>query len=268
MASRSDAITCDIPFKGSIDPQIRGYLLNELIKYILYEKSQMPEMFDQLKKHINVRGKNANPKSSNKHDRQAFLLYSSCEKLFGSIRTNFQTCPHIQECAIILGTSALSPKEVFHITFPPEDPSSRRQKRLSAEDCKRFLFLEIFAKDPFFSGTILPCTNMHVLLLAPRNLKLNGFSVKPVYKPSKRGQHYYLNLLQDDDDEVSFQSDLNHNNLDLSGIEPLTPAKKDDDAVLNDLNALNLLDDDENSNIWYQASISIKGYRISSSSLF
>ncbi|XP_029637777.1 MAD2L1-binding protein [Octopus sinensis] len=267
MACRSavhpNSVVCDIPFKGIIDTEIRAYLLNELIKYILYEKSQMPEMFDQLKKHINVRGKNANPKSSNKNDRQAFLLYSSCEKLFGSIVANFQTNPQIQECAIILGSSALSPKEVFHITFPPADSSQHSQKPLSAKDCKRFLFLQIFAKDPFFSGSRLPCTNMHVLLLGPRQLKLTGFSAKPVYKPSKRGQHYYLNLLQDsdpDDDEVSFHPKHNYSH-DLSGFEPLMPSKKDD-SVLSDLHALNLLDDDDDSQIWYQANISVKGYHI------
>ena len=52
-----DSVVCNISFDGLLDKNSKATLFNELIKYILFEKNQMPEMFDQLKRNTHVRGK-------------------------------------------------------------------------------------------------------------------------------------------------------------------------------------------------------------------
>lgn len=51
------SVMCNISFDGLLDKSNEAALFNELIKYILFEKNQMPEMFDQLKRSTRVRGK-------------------------------------------------------------------------------------------------------------------------------------------------------------------------------------------------------------------
>lgn len=50
-------VMCNISFDGLLDKSNEAALFIELIKYILFEKNQMPEMFDQLKRSTRVRGK-------------------------------------------------------------------------------------------------------------------------------------------------------------------------------------------------------------------
>ncbi|CAE1273488.1 unnamed protein product [Acanthosepion pharaonis] len=262
-------VMCNISFDGLLDKSNEAALFIELIKYILFEKNQMPEMFDQLKRSTRVRGKNANPKISNKNERQAFLLFSSCQKLFADITSAFQNLYDIKESIIVLGSSPTNPKEIYHIQFPTTVTSGL--KPLSCKESKQSLFLQIFAQDPFHVGQKIALTNLHVLLLLPRCTKIQGFTAKPTYKVPGRSQHYYLKLTckAKEDPEVSLVSQPKVTDivLDISGIVPLDIDDENEEKcsqpIANDKEFFKLVEEEtEDDYIWFQANVNIKGYQL------
>lgn len=50
----SRSLTCKISFDGILQPDVRSFLVVEIIKYFLYQREQIPLPFDQFKRREKV----------------------------------------------------------------------------------------------------------------------------------------------------------------------------------------------------------------------
>ena len=232
----------DVYFDGALLSETRGSLVVELIKYLLYERQQIPVPFDDLKKlHepapdsctkendanvVNSRMKNMFsfgsklPTTKSVQQQKTDSTIASLTNLFEQIRKTFEKCPEIEQVAVVFGSTVMTPKESYVINFPPPCADA---DHIPFASCKRILFRQIFEQDILGAlGKSLPPTNMSVILSAPRSCPVSWFLPKMSLAAPKRGTVTTFNLCCSYTVPVS--SELTFNGGDwsiISGIELL-----------------------------------------------
>lgn len=100
-------------------------LINEILKSLVYQKSQIPYPYNWLKMIVErKRQKNDHDivSSTNftveRHYRLASAAYDNLEEIMRNIRKQFESHTRIQEVLILFGTTPQCPKEVFTIKVP------------------------------------------------------------------------------------------------------------------------------------------------------
>lgn len=99
-------------------------LINEIIKSLVYQKSQIPYPYNWLKMIVERRRKKSDPDVTatnfavERHYRVASAAYDTLEAIMRNIRKEFESHSQIQEVLILFGTTPQCPKEAFTIKVP------------------------------------------------------------------------------------------------------------------------------------------------------
>ncbi|XP_052104305.1 MAD2L1-binding protein-like [Mytilus californianus] len=228
----------DLIFDGGIQSHTRCILVKEYLKYILYERQQIPVPYEQVKQGLkimedqlhNVNDVKTGPEHKQQKPpvRRSFVskmelrkitkLVKGLDELFEKLVENFEICPEVRQVLFLLGGTTVSPKECYLITLPPYHPESNN---LSSKFCIRYLMKELIMQD--FVGKLkdVRTTNAIVMLNAPADSGIKWFLPKPNFTLPSRGTKFSLNLISNPNSDV-FNHDLTHeeNEIEISGIEP------------------------------------------------
>ncbi|GFS24757.1 MAD2L1-binding protein [Elysia marginata] len=255
MAGVSKIHSHEIIFDGALLSTTRASLVTELLQYFLYERQQIPLPVDQLRSVIdNARPQRSSddngigrdgdlrlrphsdctvdeqeiyrvPITTNKFSSSApqfrkvgNLLDELCQ-LSEKLRQAFETCPEIEQVAVLFGGTVVSPKESYVIKFPPPCPDA---DSLPLKSCKRNLFQQVISED--FLGsltTTLAPTNVTVLISAPRTCPLQWFLPKQTLKSPKLGTIINFNFHCDYLVPICHDLTMADGEFELSGLELL-----------------------------------------------
>lgn len=110
-----------------LTPLTCAVLINEVIKYLVYQKSQIPYPYNWLqtvitrkrKKTESVSTQTSSNLSVERHYKIASLAYDTVEEMMNNIKAEFKNGSNIvREVLIVFGATPLTPKEVFRINMP------------------------------------------------------------------------------------------------------------------------------------------------------
>lgn len=201
----------DIFFDGALLSDTRGLLVVEIMKFLLYQRQQIPVPFDELK-NLPKKESSTSAKSSSIIELQnmakSFLsnkpsfkghqsqktdgILSHLSQLFDQTQKTFEKCPEIEQVAIVFGSTVMSPKESIVINFPP---SCADADCVPFQTGKRLLFKQMMEQDVLGSLPVtLGPTNLMLTLSAPRACPVQWFLPKIALKAPKRGAVVTLNL--------------------------------------------------------------------------
>jgi len=216
----------DVEFTGIIQCENRAELLNELIKFILYQRNQIPMYFNQMKDFLKQQLKldsSSHRTAQVKLVREEQTLVHSLETLFQSVHDVMTSGETVKQVLIILGSNIVAPRESYLLTFPTEfyEGSS-----LSRQSCISRLFQVLYEQD--FLGSVKPlkaCTTLHVLFLMPRDSQFQHFNIVPKlsFRVPVIGSRFDVNIVYQPGSVTlgSSRLDLVGDELNISGIKPL-----------------------------------------------
>ncbi|KAK1118374.1 hypothetical protein WN51_04774 [Melipona quadrifasciata] len=172
-------------------------LVIELLKYILYQKQQIPFTCDSLSQ-LKMK-----PADRNSSSIRTFLssLKSTSEQLNSQFHQ--KNCK-IKEIAILIGATIISPKLHVRIEFPSDILNSQEHFECKHASRKPLLSLmrSVLECSEFQAALSLPLspTNTFVLMQkSDNNLVSEFFLPKPQYIPSNQSSNYFVIKLQHND---------------------------------------------------------------------
>ncbi|KAH9523067.1 hypothetical protein Btru_065654 [Bulinus truncatus] len=175
------------------------------------------------------------PSAKNSKAQKSKNLIQDLNMTFDNLKKAFEECPEIEQVAVLLGGTILSPKESYLINFPPPCPDA---DCLPLKDCKTTLFKRIISEDFFGCLSIkLPPTSMMLLLSAPRSCPLQWFLPKMSFNAPKIGTVISLNFQCTYLVPIRHDLTLDDAEIELSGIEILdcSLCEKDNQNTVNEL---------------------------------
>ncbi|CAH0550109.1 unnamed protein product [Brassicogethes aeneus] len=105
-----------------LTPLACASLVNEILKGLLYQKSQIPYPYTWMKTVVNRKRNNINDaQSANRnfsienHFKVVSTAFDALEEIMSGIRDEFSSSSDVKEVIIVFGTNPLCPKEVFTI---------------------------------------------------------------------------------------------------------------------------------------------------------
>ena len=196
-----------VTFKQILDPQNLATCLSEIVKYVLYTKSQIPLPYDQLVKDKPLQEQTQKAAASLQEDgdRDPPVTSGQAKRLQDRVNTLQQhiSCirsmcldagSSIQEMLVILGATLVSPKEVYRVKVEngliTESAAVLAQDNLTRYVVRSLVRIGLEAN----TRTISP-TNCFVLFFAQRSSKF-GTAAYPrlSFKVVPRGSHVCLHL--------------------------------------------------------------------------
>ncbi|XP_046364215.2 MAD2L1-binding protein-like isoform X2 [Haliotis rufescens] len=293
--------SCDIIFDAGVHSNVRAVIANELFKYFMYERQQIPMPFDHLKKEALDKSNTTTTSlqettvlSTVRQKRKCFYgsmedkkktsLISCVMEMMQRVEAAFVTCPEVKQVLITMGGTVVSPRESFLINLPPLSPEA---DLVSLRSSVKSLFRQLITHDLLGGVKPISPTNMAVLLYAPRDSGIQWFVPKPTFKRPIRGRQFEYNIKCRHHHVGSHDLSCDVSEVEISGIEPLDSSVLSDadmnDCVLNNcLSASNpdyaLCSGDgqmetcrssetvvsptpELDTIWFQAPVLVKGYK-------
>ncbi|XP_068981461.1 MAD2L1-binding protein [Bombus flavifrons] len=229
-------------------------LVIELLKYILYQKQQIPFTYDSLSK--------LQMKSTDRNSSDIKTLLNSLRSTSEQLNSQFHLkgCK-IKEIAILIGATIISPRLHIRIEFPSDILSS--QEHLECKHASRKPLLSLMRsmlECPAFQDALtLPLhpTNTFVLIQKSDSNSVSEFFLpKPLYVPSKQNSNYFVIKLQHKD---QVKIDCNCINV----VKVYNEVSESNTNIDKDTEFLN------NSNVsithgpyqWYQSKEVIKGFK-------
>lgn len=116
----------NVDLKGTLlTPLACASLINELLKTLIFQKSQIPFPYNWLKSVIERRRKAANQECAKqtkaaveRYYKLASSTYDNLEDIMCHIKQEIEKC-EVQEVVILFGTTPLCPKQVYSLKLPP-----------------------------------------------------------------------------------------------------------------------------------------------------
>ena len=151
------------------------------------------------------------------------------DKMFLMLEEVFHMGGPIKQVLVILGSTVVTPKEVFVLKFPTSFSDSHS---VSLRNCMSVLFRNLVIRDWF--GDVKPlksCTKLHVMVQAPRQCNFTSQMLLPKvnYKIPPRGKHFVLNFTCRAHVTNAELSQLGDSEFDISGVEQLNHSASDID---------------------------------------
>ncbi|XP_017757615.1 PREDICTED: MAD2L1-binding protein [Eufriesea mexicana] len=229
-------------------------LVIELLKYILYQKQQIPFTYDSLSQ--------LKMKPTDRNSTSIRTLINSLKSTSEQLNTQFhlKDCK-IKEIAILIGATILSPKLLIRIEFPFNILSSK--EHLECKHASRKFLLSLMRSmlecSEFQDALTLPLnpTNTFVLIHKSDSNSVSEFFLpKPQYLPPIQTSNYFVIKLQHND-EIK----INCNCINI--VKVYNEVSESKTNVDKDIEFLN------NSSIcitqvpyqWYQSREVIKGFK-------
>lgn len=109
-----------------LTPLTCASLIGEILKCLIYEKSQIPYPYNWLKNIILAKRKQNSESEENrsknlfieKQYRAASAAFDAIENIISNIRKMFKFGNNISEIIVLLGATPLNPKEVYKFNIP------------------------------------------------------------------------------------------------------------------------------------------------------
>ncbi|KAL3873481.1 hypothetical protein ACJMK2_036591 [Sinanodonta woodiana] len=226
---KEDKSTINFCFDGGLMSNIRAALITELVKYILYERQQIPMPYESVKQELkqlenNIENREPGSKKKRLYSKlemkKAEEVIHNTDEICIQLGNAFDTCPEIKSVLILIGATTASPKEIYMISLPPLNPEANN---VSYQSCIKTLFRQLITDDVFSCSKEISPTNVTVLLQAPRDSGIKWFLPKSMFKVPQRGMQYHFNFTCLYKDPVYYNHNLSQDldEVEISGIEPL-----------------------------------------------
>lgn len=193
--------------------------------------------------------------------RQRAALVDAMSSIFSALDDAFTSPTPLKQVLLLLGATAVSPREAFLLTFPS---ALLEGHPLSLRTALSSLFRCLIQHD--WLGDVAPLrspTRLHVLLQAPTTSgPAHGkLLARPHFRFPSRSRLFVLNVLCTGQ-ATSAELSLNGPDVEISGIEVLESSdEKDDQPSSPKLVPLNTPGKKEEDLMWYQVPVSAKGYK-------
>ncbi|CAI5726773.1 unnamed protein product [Peronospora farinosa] len=211
-----------IPYRTSLNGKVCAFMTQQLVKYLLYIRGQVPCLYDELLQFVkNVERQKQQQVyqpikrrlSMTRGIKKAFQFVEACEKLFrNQLNVMFSLQVKRGEVAFIFGSSMMRPREAFLVDFDNVDDSKVMmssattlhqldEKETSFKDsetltstalpmsreklmhlCSQKLVRALFTRS-IEHFTALPATKLHIAVLAERQpVRIPGFLPKQQFR--------------------------------------------------------------------------------------
>ena len=196
-----------VTIKQILHPKNLATCLSEIVKYVLYTKSQIPQPYDQLVKDKPLQEQTRKAAASLQEDGdrkppvihgQAKRLQDRVKKLQQHIACIQSTCldagSSIQEMVVILGATLVSPKEVYRVKIESGLVTGSAAV-LAQDNLTRYVVRSLVSIGLEANAHSISPTNCFVLFFAPRSSKFGTAAFPRMsFKVVPRGSHVCLHL--------------------------------------------------------------------------
>ncbi|XP_038073264.1 MAD2L1-binding protein-like [Patiria miniata] len=196
--------TCKVLLNGRVAPHVQANIVKEMLKHLMLQRNQIPMAYEQMKYEYERRqcgSAAATSRENGKHKNQQELS-SSVYKRLGQLITTVEeqlanidavfNLSFVPRVLILLGATAVSPKEVHEIVFSNQaSVHDGSLVDLRTKHCVRALMRTLIADSSIWEAKQLPLTNTLLLVRAHRDSGLTWFQPKMSLKGApSRGQLY------------------------------------------------------------------------------
>lgn len=231
------AAEIEIVHSGSAHNALNGKLFTECIKFLLYERQQLPVPFHDLKRLVTEPSERTKASVS----RKANQSFSDLLNLFGHLDDLFLSA-RIASAVIIFGSTAVSPKESFLLEFPESNMCCSADhdclsdfRRVWDSACRKLIRSLISDHNLRMFKDIAP-TSMLIFVQVNRTDSVQWFRPKTSFKLPSKGEHCRITVRTEQ--------------------EPVEQKERTSDAKCNE----------DEEYIWFQAPLNIRGYKERASS--
>ncbi|KRT78324.1 hypothetical protein AMK59_7289, partial [Oryctes borbonicus] len=177
MCNKQNKINIDIKITDIVvTPLTCTSIVNEIIKFLVYQKSQIPYPYNWLQTVITRKRKSTGPEniptSNNlfveRHYKTASIAYDTIEAITKGIKIEFKNSfQYIKEVLIIFGTTLYTAKEVFRINMPILQRNHIEANHIKfIQKNQQKILRHIFLSQDWLKAmeNVCPTTNMYVML--------------------------------------------------------------------------------------------------------
>ncbi|XP_072032575.1 MAD2L1-binding protein-like [Amphiura filiformis] len=257
---------CKIPLHGVVAPHSKARLVVETLKYLMFQRQQIPLPFEQLKfqQRQECEGRNTDKptkKPLSLEQKRWATLVQSTEELIENIGSLFCVCK-VSHILVIFGATIVSPKEVHHIIFTDQTHGNvTDDAKLSTKHCQRQFMRAMITNNNLIDAKTLPLTSTHMMVFAHRDSGLQWFKPKANFRMPARGQHYTFEVQCG-----SVQAKEGNGRLESSDDIPELSSETSSDSAEDKAGAacssLSVSDSDvPDTHMWFQAPLIIKGVK-------
>lgn len=198
-------VRVEVTINEGICQALNSRLLNSCIEFILYQRQQLPLPLHELKRIVEEQANLCDPLegTSNQHVprrplsgelKKALKVNQDLQCLFDHINQLF-SLTKVNAAIIILGSTAVSPKECYWLTFPTveQEDATPVPSRVSNSVCRKVI-QSLISNHELGSFKDISPTSMLVFIQASRTSVIEWFRPKPTFKPPHRGQSCKITL--------------------------------------------------------------------------
>ena len=247
-----EEVEINVTISEEINHALSARLLIGCIEFLLYQRQQLPLPFHELKRMVEDHERAACPAETSAKDRRfakgfhnseyrkAKRVYEDLETLFHHINKLFSSRTPVYSAAVLLGSTPVSPKEKYVVSFPSVEhlTSVDISSRACSSTCRKLVRCLIADQQLGSYKDICP-TSMLVFVQARRTSEVEWFRPKPTFRLPYRGQSCKITL-----------------KTTRCGEEPMTSRTAE-----NVQSSIGNGDDDVDDSLWFQAPVIIRGYR-------
>ncbi|XP_042330051.1 MAD2L1-binding protein [Sceloporus undulatus] len=236
------ALSVSVVFPGSVTQEGCFRFTCELLKHVLYQRQQLPLPYEQLAFFCGRQAPRPRGQEEEEVVRKVHLKdqdsYKKCQQALSDLEGVFQhleimfSLTLVPRVLILLGGTSVSPKELYEINLQ-EVSVSGAEESLQTAACVRKLFHSLFLADVFSELQTGPTMGIIVMVQGHRNCGIDWFRPKLNYKVPTRGRKLTVNLCSHSKSTA------------LSAYQEINSTWED--------------------YIWFQAPVTVKGFRYFSS---
>ena len=200
-------------------------------------------------------------------------MISLLETILQQLESTFNLAHSVQEVVILLGSTIVTPKETYTITFPT---AMYEGKLLSLQQAKSCLFRKLVTNPCWTEVPEMKATKMYIFVFAARDDGLSRLGLKPqlAFKKPTKGRIFNINLDCKCAEVSPELSRLGDTEFEISGVEPFDTSDIVENDTTGQLSAANFNGDlhdrmESNSHyaqdfIWYQLPVVVHGLKTKS----
>lgn len=244
--------------------------VNDILKYLIYEREQIPFPMETLKDFINKISTDSKDKFKTNKNKMIYEQFVQIETVLSEMLLLMKSDQlSVNQICLVLGCSVLLPKELFCI-----DVSQICYQDVHNENCKEMShplsFLSFYQKvqsnyDSLWHQFQIGTTKLNFLIKLQRNkinhfkqhLNGNQFTIFNDFILPKIGKHYYFTIKQQ-------KCRCFNNNQTFQIYQDQSETVSIDDSLINSFDEIVLEDQQqiEDDFVWIQVQNSIKGFKL------
>ncbi|KAM7288324.1 MAD2L1-binding protein [Ixodes scapularis] len=191
----------EVPFLKTIAPDKLGKLIVEIVKYILYEREQLPTPYDEFKRSTKQLTSDCNSANKTKpahpirtiKQRRALASIDAMDLIFTSTQQLIQS-NKLSQVLLVFGPTVMSPVESYVIRVPERDFACRTCGDTSAFRRCMLQVLETFRAVGQTDGGTATTKLTTFLCLRRRDVEFALMDVRPSFQVPRKGRLTVLNL--------------------------------------------------------------------------